>query len=70
MTFSKDNKDDVEFIEQWYKDIETGYKAIGKDYKRPADYIDRAIRVMNESSKRGRITNQFEGKRGHYHEDN
>lgn len=60
----------LDFIEQWYADIETGFLSCGKTYVRPADYIERALRVMNGSKRRSRMLNQFEGNRGHYNEDN
>lgn len=63
MRFSKDNVKDVEFIENWYQDIERGFKGVGKTYVRPIDWLDRAIRVMNESVPRDKIKNQIEGKR-------
>lgn len=65
MKFSKDNAADLEFIEKWYSDVENGFKVIGKEYKRPVDYIERALRVMNNSKKRNKIYNQVEGKYWH-----
>lgn len=70
MKFSKDNRDDVEFIEKWYSDIETGFKGLGKTYTRPADYVERALRIMNGSKGRSRLLHQVEGKKGAHHEDN
>lgn len=69
MKFSKSNEEDVEFIENWYNNIELGFKALGKVYKRPDDYIERALRIMNESAQRNRLCSQFEGKRGFFHEE-
>ena len=60
----------LDFIEQWYSDIERGYTSLGKAYKRPDDYIERALRILNESKKRNRLLSQIEGKRGFYKEDN
>ena len=55
MKFSIDNTKDIEFIENLYKDLESGFKGIGKKYTRPDDYIDRALRIMKESRPRNRI---------------
>lgn len=66
MKYSKANASDMAFIEQWYAELERG---LG-NYTRPADYIDRALRVMNASDTRNRMRNQREGKQGHYNEDN
>lgn len=68
--YTKDNEEDVAFIEKLYADIEQGFRSCGKEYKRPEDYVERALRVMNSSAKRGRLHNQYEGKKGHYNEDN
>lgn len=62
MEFTRENS--LEFIEKWYEDIEIGYLAVGKTYKRPDDYIERALRVMNNSKKRNRMSHQTEGKTG------
>lgn len=67
--FSIDSVEDIEFIEDWYADIEQGFKSMGKTYSRPDDYIERALRVMNSSKKRNRILNQYEGKKGAHHEN-
>lgn len=67
--FSINSAEDIEFIEDWYADIEQGFKSMGKEYKRPEDYIERALRVMNNSAKRNRISNQYEGKKGARHEN-
>ncbi len=61
MTFSKDNLDDIRFIEIWYADIEKGYRSLGKEYKRPINYIERALQTMNESKQRNRMYSQNEG---------
>lgn len=63
------SKEDLEWIEQFYSDIEAGHKGIGKVYVRPKDYIERALRVLNNSKERNRIANQFEGKKGVHNED-
>ena len=55
MRFSIDNIEDIEFIENLYRDLESGFKGVGKKYTRPDDYIDRALRIMNESRTRNRI---------------
>ena len=68
MKYTKENS--LLFIEQWYGDIEKGYVALGKVYTRPADYIERALRIMNASTTRNRLLSQYEGKRGYYREDN
>ena len=52
--FSKDNKSDMAFIERFYHDFEHGLAGVGKAYKRPADYIERALRVMNNSASRNK----------------
>lgn len=38
--------DDREFIEMFYRDFEQGMANIGKKYVRPADYIERAMRIL------------------------
>jgi len=55
MRFSIDNFEDIEFIENLYKDLESGFRSLGKKYTRPDDYIDRALRIMNESRTRNRV---------------
>ena len=55
MKFSRDNIEDLEFIENLYENLESGFRGIGKKYTRPDDYIDRALRIMNESRTRNRI---------------
>lgn len=64
----KYTQDDIDWIERFYGDIEAGYLSIGKTYKRPADYIERAMRIIKGS--RNPLKAQFEGKRRYYHEDN
>lgn len=66
----KPSQETLEWIEKFYSDFEAGYRGIGQTYTRPKDYIERALRVINESAKRSKLMNQFEGKRGFYHEDN
>lgn len=63
MRYRADNVDDLEFIERFYADIEQGFKSIGKEYVRPADYIERAIRIMNNSTKRPKLLFQTEGRK-------
>lgn len=65
--FNEENS--LDFIEKLYSDLEKGFFAIGKKYERPEDYIERALRIMNNSKERSRLQNQFEGKKEVYHED-
>ena len=66
-TFSKTNAEDISFIGAWYEDVENGFKAIGKEYTRPSDWLDRAIRVLN--TPRGKMGNQAEGRKGYMHKE-
>lgn len=43
--------EDLVFIEKFYADIEAGYTALGKTYTRPADYIERALRILTKGRK-------------------
>lgn len=55
---------DLEWIEKFYTELELGFHGIGKNYVRPKDYIERALRFINKSAKRNLLMNQIEGKRG------
>lgn len=64
------SQEDADWIEKFYSDLEIGFNSTGKVYTRPADYIQRALRIINAGNKRNTLLHQFEGKRGFYHEDN
>ncbi len=61
-------KDDAEWIEKFYNDFEAGYRALGRTYVRPVDYIERALRVLYGSNRK-KLGAQYEGKKGYFHED-
>jgi len=65
MKFSRDNIEDLEFIENLYENLESGFRGIGKKYTRPDDYIDRALRIMNESRTRNRhkLSQKYNGEK-------
>ena len=44
-----------EFIEQFYADFEQGMASAGKKYVRPADYKERAMRVIFKILERKRL---------------
>jgi len=52
--------DNAEWIEQFYNDLERGLDK----YKRPADYIERAERILNGN--RNTVGNLAEGRTGGY----
>ena len=52
--------DNAEWIEQFYNDLERGLD----NYKRPADYIERAERILKGTRKPYQ-----RGQEGHHHED-
>jgi len=56
MKFSKECAKDMEFIEELYRGLEVGFASIGKKYVRPEDYIERALRVMNNSTPHNRVS--------------
>ncbi len=51
---------DLEWIEQFYKDLESGLEK----YVRPVDYIERAIRVLYGTRKIHGF--QHEGRKGYF----
>jgi len=41
------DKQTAEWIETFYSDIEKGMRHTNHEYTRPADYVERALRVLN-----------------------
>ena len=59
---------DEDFIEMFFADFEDGLQKCGKQYTRPADYLERGVRIINGI--RNRTGNFSEGKTGaHYDYD-
>ncbi len=50
---------DIEIIDEFYRIMEDGLNACGKQYSRPADYVDRMNRVLGNA--RNPVKNQRSG---------
>lgn len=61
--------DDLEWIEKFYSGLEASFRGIGQTYVRPKDYVERALRIMNNIVKRKRLMNQVEGRKGVFREE-
>lgn len=49
--------EDINWIEKFFTDMEKSDK-----YKRPADYIERGLRILSKQ-RRNTVQNQYEGKK-------
>lgn len=56
--------EDRQWIEQFYAEFEEGQRSLGKEYVRPADYIERALKVLYGEKKL--IKNQISGLRTYF----
>lgn len=61
------SEEDALWIEQFYIDFEKGQLSLGKEYTRPVDYIERALKVIYGNRKV--MKRQQEGLTGYFRED-